>query len=83
MAGEKIGISSCLGGEGKLIACLPAAWIWSEVVGLKLAFTWESTAVDAAESTRLSVIELLQLEDKMGTIAIAASLLSGVVAFIV
>jgi len=55
---EKIGISSCLGGEGKLMVCLPSAWIWRKVVGLKLVFSWESTTVDEAESRRLVVFEL-------------------------
>ncbi len=78
-----MGISSCLGGEGKLMGCFPAAWIWREAVGLKLAFTGEPTAVKEEASKRLSVFESLQLEDEMGTIATAGSLPSRAVVFIV
>lgn len=57
VVGEEMGIWSCLGGRGRLKVCLPSASIWREVVGLKLAFTWGSTAVEGAESRRLSVLE--------------------------
>jgi hypothetical protein len=56
--GEKMGISSCRGGEGKEKQCLPAAWIWRDVVGLKsLVFSGKEMAVDEMLSRRVSDLE--------------------------